>query len=193
MANQPKYVTSAKPKVGGSIYSAPIGTALPTDATTALNAAFKCLGYVSDDGVQNSDDRKTTDIKSWGGDIVNSVQTEKTDTFKYTLIEALNVDVLKEIYGDSNVTGGLDTGITVKSNSIELDEHVIVIEMVLRNNVLKRIVLPSAKVTDVGEIKYKDGDNVGYETTVTCFPDDNSNTHYEYIVKPKTAVSGGDR
>ncbi|EFZ34661.1 phage tail protein [Ligilactobacillus ruminis] len=193
MANQPKYVTSAKPKVGGSIYSAPIGTALPTDATTALNTAFKCLGYVSDDGVQNSDDRKTTDIKSWGGDIVNSVQTEKTDTFKYTLIEALNVDVLKEIYGDSNVTGGLDTGITVKSNSIELDEHVIVIEMVLRNNVLKRIVLPSAKVTDVGEIKYKDGDNVGYETTVTCFPDDNSNTHYEYIVKPKTAVSGGDR
>lgn len=193
MANQPKYVTSAKPKVGGSIYSAPIGTALPTDATTALNAAFKCLGYVSDDGVQNSDNRKTTDIKSWGGDIVNSVQTEKTDTFKYTLIEALNVDVLKEIYGDSNVTGDLDTGITVKSNSTELDEHVIVIEMVLRNNVLKRIVLPSAKVTDVGEIKYKDGDNVGYETTVTCFPDDNSNTHYEYIVKPKTAVSGGGR
>lgn len=193
MANQPKYVTSAKPKVGGSIYSAPIGTALPTDATTALNTAFKCLGYVSDDGVQNSDDRKTTDIKSWGGDIVNSVQTEKTDTFKYTLIEALNVDVLKEIYGDSNVTGGLDTGITVKSNSTELGEHVIVIEMVLRNNVLKRIVLPSAKVTDVGEIKYKDGDNVGYETTVTCFPDDNSNTHYEYIVKPKTAVSRGDR
>ena len=192
MANQPKYVTSAKPKVGGSIYSAPMGTALPTDATTALNTAFKCLGYVSDDGVQNSDDRKTTDIKSWGGDIVNSVQTEKTDTFKYTLIEALNVDVLKEIYGDSNVTGDLDTGITVKSNSTELDEHVIVIEMVLRNNVLKRIVLPSAKVTDVGEIKYKDGDNVGYETTVTCFPDDNSNTHYEYIVKPKTAVSGGD-
>jgi len=192
MANQPKYVTSAKPKVGGSIYSAPIGTALPTDATTALNTAFKCLGYVSDDGVQNSDERKTTDIKSWGGDIVNSVQTEKTDTFKYTLIEALNVDVLKEIYGDSNVTGDLDTGITVKSNSTELDEHVIVIEMVLRNDVLKRIVLPSAKVTDVGEIKYKDGDNVGYETTVTCFPDDNSNTHYEYIVKPKAAVSGGD-
>lgn len=193
MANQPKYVTSAKPKVGGSIYSAPIGTALPTDATTALNTVFKCLGYVSDDGVQNSDDRKTTDIKSWGGDIVNSVQTEKTDTFKYTLIEALNVDVLKEIYGDSNVTGDLDTGITVKSNSTELDEHVIVIEMVLRNNVLKRVVFPSAKVTDVGEIKYKDGDNVGYETTVTCFPDDNSNTHYEYIVKPKTAVSRGDR
>ena len=89
-------VTAAKPKVGGGIYSAPLGTALPTDATTTLNTAFKNLGYVSEDGVTNSDERSTNDIKAWGGDTVNTVQTEKKDTFKYTLIEALNIDVLKE-------------------------------------------------------------------------------------------------
>lgn len=189
MATTVKYVTNAKPKVGGAIYSAPTGTALPTDATSALNAAFKCLGYVSDDGIQNSDERKTDDIKAWGGDIINSVQKEKTDTFKYTLAEVLNVDVLKEVYGDANVAGTLDTGVVVKSNSTELKEHVIVIELVLRDNVLKRIVIPQGKVTEIGEIKYVDGDDVGYETTVTCFPDDSSNTHYEYIVKPK---AGGD-
>ena len=113
MATTVKYVTNAKPKVGGAIYSAPTGTALPTDATSALNAAFKCLGYVSDDGIQNSDERKTDDIKAWGGDIINSVQKEKTDTFKYTLAEVLNVDVLKEVYGDANVTGTLDTGLSL--------------------------------------------------------------------------------
>lgn len=145
MATTVKYVTNAKPKVGGAIYSAPTGTALPTDATSALNAAFKCLGYVSDDGIQNSDERKTDDIKAWGGDIINSVQKEKTDTFKYTLAEVLNVDVLKEVYGDANVTGTLDTGVVVKSNSTELKEHVIVIELVLRDNVLKRIVIPQGK------------------------------------------------
>lgn len=145
MATTVKYVTNAKPKVGGAIYSAPTGTALPTDATSALNTAFKCLGYVSDDGIQNSDERKTDDIKAWGGDIINSVQKEKTDTFKYTLAEVLNVDVLKEVYGDANVTGTLDTGVVVKSNSTELKEHVIVIELVLRDNVLKRIVIPQGK------------------------------------------------
>lgn len=181
-------VTAAKPKVGGGIYSAPLGTALPTDATTALNTAFKNLGYVSEDGVTNSDERSTDDIKAWGGDTVNTVQTEKKDTFKYTLIEALNIDVLKEVYGDSNVSGTLATGITIKSNSKELETHSIVIETVLTDNALKRIVLPNAKVTEVGEITYGDSDNVGYETTVTCYPDSDGNTHYEYIIRKTTST-----
>ena len=29
-------VTAAKPKIGGAIYSAPLGTALPEDATTKI-------------------------------------------------------------------------------------------------------------------------------------------------------------
>lgn len=181
-------VTAAKPKVGGGIYSAPLGTALPTDATTTLNTAFKNLGYVSEDGVTNSDERSTDDIKAWGGDTVNTVQTEKKDTFKYTLIEALNIDVLKEVYGDSNVSGTLAAGITIKSNSKELEAHSIIIETVLTDNALKRIVLPNAKVTEVGEITYGDSDNVGYETTVTCYPDSDGNTHYEYIIRKTTST-----
>ena len=33
-------VTVGKPKVGGAVFRAPLGTELPTDATTALNEAF---------------------------------------------------------------------------------------------------------------------------------------------------------
>lgn len=42
-------VTSAKPKVKGAIYNAPLGSTLPTDASSELDAAFKALGYVSED------------------------------------------------------------------------------------------------------------------------------------------------
>lgn len=186
MANTVTNVTAGKPKVAGAIWIAPTGTTLPTDATTALDAAFKCLGYASEDGVVNSNSPTVEEIRAWGGNTVLTTVSEKPDTFQHTLIEALNVDVLKLVYGAENVTGTLQTGITIKANNNTQDTWAEVIDMVLRGGVVKRIVIPLATVTEVGDITYSDSDAVGYETTVSGAPDTQGNTHYEYIAAPAT-------
>ena len=174
-------VSAATPGVSGAIYRAPIGTTLPTDASTTLDVAFVELGYVSEDGLVNTNSPETENIKEWGGTDVLNVLTEKTDEWQCTLIEVLNVNVLKAIYGASNVTGTLSTGITVTANTDEQEEAIWVVDMVMRNGVLKRVVIPNGKISELGDITYKRDEAVGYEITLTGLADASGNTHYEYI------------
>lgn len=180
-------VSGAKPKVGGAVYRAKLGSTLPKTATEALDKAFASLGYISEDGMTNSNSADSSSVTAWGGDVVLQTQGAKTDTFQATFIEAMNVEVLKMVYGEDNVTGTLETGITVKSNSDEAEEYAYVIDMILKGGIQKRIVIPDAKVTEVGDITYQTDSAIGYETTLTAMPDADGQTHYEYInVKAST-------
>ena len=183
MAQTTSNVTAAKPETGGALYSAATSVTPPTSTTASLSS-FTGLGYISEDGLTNEITRDSEEIKAWGGDTVLQPQTGFTDTFKCTLIEALNKDVLKEVFGSSNVSGTLAGGITVNVNSAELEERVWVCDMIMRGGVAKRLVIPSGKITEIGEITYKDDEASGYEITITAFPDSSGNTHYEYIKEP---------
>lgn len=183
MANNALNASTGKPKVGGAIFCAPKGTTLPTDASTALATAFKCLGYIGEDGVTNNDALETGEVRAWGGDIVLNYTEGHTDTFGCKLLEVLSVDVLEAVYGSSNVSGTLSTGITIKSNATERPYMVWVFEMVLTDGAIKRIVIPSGKVKELAEITYADNAAIGYDVTIGTIPDSNGNTHYEYILK----------
>lgn len=176
-----KLTSVGKPKIGGAVFRAPAGSKLPTDATTPLDGAFKCLGYCGEDGLTNKNTADTKDIKAWGGDVVLTASEGKKDTFAFKLIEILNVEVLKAVYGDKNVSGTLATGIVVKANNAPQEECSWVVEMLLNGGAVKRIAIPQAAVTEVGEIVYKDDEEIGYDTTITATADTSGNTHYEYI------------
>lgn len=181
MANNAMNVSTGKPNISGAVFRAPLGTTLPTDATSALDAAFVALGYVSEDGLSNSNEMDVSAIKAWGGMIVYRSLTELTDEFKLTLIESKNVDVLKAVYGSENVetTAGGETKVTIKAEDPE--EAVWVFDLALRGGQAKRIVIPDGAITARDEITYNDSDPIGYGITVSAYPDSDGKTHEEYF------------
>lgn len=175
-------VSTGKPKVAGAVYRAPKGTTLPTDASTALANTYQDMGYISEDGVTNTNSPDSEKIKDWGGQTVLVVTTEKPDTFKLTFLESLNANVLETVYGEDNVTVSAQNGtIAVVANSAALDEYVYVIDMVMKGGALKRIVIPNGSLSELGDIVYKSDEAVGYEVTLEALPDSSGNSHYEYI------------
>lgn len=180
-------VTAAKPKVEGAVFAAPLTSTLtiPDDASTALAQAFKELGYASEDGIRNTFTPESEEVKAWGGDIVLTPVNGRADKWTVKLIEANNDEVIKIVYGSGNVditasTTSTPKKIEVAANAGELGAYCWVFEMILKAGGIRRVVLPNAKVTEIGEVTYKDNEPIGYELTLTCMPDEDGNTHYEY-------------
>jgi hypothetical protein len=173
-------VSFGKPNAAGAVYVAPAGTAVPTDGTTALAAAFSNLGYVHEDGLVNGTETDTESVMAWGGQKVLEEQTNFSENFTFSLIET-NVDTLKLYYGDDKVTEA-DGAITIQASAAPLEEKVVVFEIAMTGGRVKRIVVPRAKIADrSGEITYVDGEPIAYPINLVALPDDTQTTHTEYI------------
>jgi hypothetical protein len=192
MANKDN-VAVGKPKVGGAIHVAPSGTTLPTDATTALDAAFVNLGYVSEEGLTNSNSAAVETIHAWGKDIIFSKDGDN-ETYSWTLLEVLDANVQKFIRGADNVTvaegGAMSVQVKRPSERSQMEEHAIVVEMILRNRAVRHVI-PRGVITELGEVNYTDDDTVGYQVTVTALADANGNSHYEYTAAPAASSNSG--
>lgn len=173
-------VTTGKPNPSGAVYVAPKGTTLPTDASTVLSGSYVCLGYVSEDGLKNANEINVSNIKAWGGLIVYSSLDEFTDAFSLALLETLNVDVLKTVYGDSNVSVDGNGKVHVSVKSEMPAEKVWVFDLALRDGWKKRVIISDGIITAREEISYTDSDAVAYGITITAFPDASGSTHEEY-------------
>lgn len=181
MANTATNVSTGKPKVTGGVWVASRTATLPTDAVSALSSDYKCLGYVSEDGVSNDNSFDVSEIKAWGGNIIFRSVDKMEDTFKFALIETENIDVLKTVYGNSNVSvDGVSGETHVQVKSEDPQELIYVIELALRGGIARRIVISDGAITARDTINYNDTDAIAYSITVTAYPDSNNVTHHEY-------------
>jgi hypothetical protein len=151
--------------VTGAVYIAPSGTTGPTDATTALAATWKSVGYISEDGVKEANDIESDEIKAWqNSDIVRKTITKQETSYGFTMIET-NATSIGLFYGkaittadETHIIGGPTVGKTA-----------MVIDVIDGDKTIRRFI-PDAEVTERGEVTFSASEAVGYEVTVTAYP-----------------------
>jgi hypothetical protein len=82
----------------GAIWKAPVGSVLPTDSTTALDAAYRNLGYAKT-GFTVTPSLKTTPVNAWQStNILRNINTELTRKYGFELSQT-NIDTLALAWG----------------------------------------------------------------------------------------------
>lgn len=185
--NDSTMVSLGKFKVGGYAYWAPSGTVLPTDSSTPLAAAFKLLGYLSEDGLTNTTDTDTTEIKDANGTTVMKVITSYAESYQFALLEVLRVEAAKMRYNSDAVTG-TDKSMTIKHQMPSDEDFVLVFEIAMSGNVKDRLVIGNGTRAEFGDRQVHAGDAQVYDTTVSANDMGNGVTAIEYIGRA-TAVS----
>ena len=185
--NNQANVSSAKGVKGGYIFSAPEGTTLPTDIKTQLDPAFKCLGFISEDGYVEAVDEDADDINDMNGDVMDSTNSNRVESAQLTLAE-IKAETLKRQYGSDNVTdeGGI---ITVKHNADSHDVFAYVLELVLKNGRRWRKVVPKGKSSELDDLTIASSELCQRALTMKYLTDEQGNTCYDDYESTETQAA----
>ncbi|HLP97655.1 MAG TPA: hypothetical protein VK149_04340 [Sideroxyarcus sp.] len=158
--------TNVRVGTTGAIYSGATTASAPTSATSSLTS-FTELGYVHSDGVTETRDRSTSQIRAWqNSDLIREVVTESTATFQFVLLET-NKAVIEAFYGST--VDSASGGIEINPNATG-GKKSFVIDLVDGADVI-RTYIPVGEILSVGDVVYQNGEAVGYDVTVTAYTD----------------------
>ena len=174
----------------GAIAKAAIGTALPTDATTALNASFTDSGYVSENGLSLTPTVSTADIRDWSGTLVRRIIQTFDGTLSWEMLQT-DEESLKVAFGDENVTATAATSAhgnqLAVSLGAELPERASWVFSMKDGDHRMRIVAPDGQITTVGEVSFTSSAAIVWPVTLSCYPDANGKSIYIYTDDGETA------
>ena len=169
--NHQEYVSTGKPLATGAIFrmTTPDGsTQHPWPSALTDLAAANCVGFISEDGVENGIETSTEDKKVWGGNIVMSALDEFKETYKFTMVETSPI-VMKTLWGDSNVTGNDFTDMVVSHGPDGFNTvATYVIVTLYTDRALEMHVIPKGQLNALDGVNYNDTDLVGYPVTISA-------------------------
>ena len=182
-------------KTTGAIKHAPLGTDLPdlTDITPSavdLDEAFVGDEYVSEDGLTLTPSMSTTEIKDWSGSTVRKVLESFDGTLSWTMIST-NQGAMEVAFGDNYVTASAATREHGAQTKTALGAHLPDTQswvfLMKDGDARVVIVVPNGQVTEIGEVTFASNAAIGWQVTLSCYPD--SNGECIYIMTDDGAVT----
>ena len=175
--------TADQTNATGAIFSAPLGTTVPTSAIDTLDAAFKDSGYVSEDGLSFSPEISTSDVSEWNGSLVRRIKESFNGTLSWSHLET-NEQSLKNTFGDAAVTVTAATQTHGKQIAVAINGDLPaakawVFKLKDGNNRML-IVVPNGQVTTIEDVDFTSSDAIMWGVQLSCYPDTNGNSIYLY-------------
>lgn len=169
----------------GQVLVAPVATPLPATTTATWDTDFVDLGYISEDGITESHEDETVELKALQhGDVVRSMITGSKATYSFTLIETTAAG-LGLYYKGSEITGTDPGPATIAIKTPTAERHAFGFDIIDGLSIV-RWTIEQGEVSERGEITYKNDEAIGYELTITAYPAANG-VHTTKII---SALSG---
>lgn len=148
MANDADQIVVA---ANGTVYVAPVGTTAPTAPTGALNAAWKDLGFITEDGATFTDSKTVEDILAWQSFYpVRKIVSAKDASVSFSLRQWNGRTVSLAFGGGNTVDLGGGNFSYVPPAPEVIDERAMLIEW-QDGDKNYRLILPKGLVTEAVE------------------------------------------
>jgi hypothetical protein len=156
---------------------------LPTDATTALAAGFKSMGYVDENGLQIAVATSSNDIKAYGSfSPIRTLITDETRDFTITGSETNLVTLAiqsRQTLASVTATGG--GAVTTTQGPARDVIYSAVFHATDGVNVIRKVV-PNIRLISEANEQIAKAQNVAYGFTFRAYPDSTGVTVYNYML-----------
>lgn len=185
--NDATNVNVMKGVAAGYAYWAPLGTKYDATMvkTRTVPAGFKPLGYVTSDGIVNSFSSDSDTAADLNGVTVATIKTSYEETFQQVFMERTE-ETLKLYFGSENVSSDSTSAVqTIKHNSSFDSVGFMLLYRLISKETdaayeYTDIWVPSAKISERGDITLSGTGLYQLDATVSALPDTEGNCAYEY-------------
>lgn len=171
--------TYARVGITGAVYSAPLGSTAPTNATSGLAVAYLDNGYISEDGIEEAWDDSVSRFVAWqNATVIRSAVTDSVGTLKFTMLETKKT-TLENFYRGSTVTDLGSSNYRLNIKPIVSAPKAWVFDVVDGAKLI-RTYIGNGEITERGSVMWANGEMAMYPVTLTFYPDANGDLAVKY-------------